>query len=80
FKKSLVPEGVSGLTKYRGSVDEVLTQFEGGLRKAMVYVGAKNLAEFQKKARFVRITSSGFTESHPHSLLDMEDTVNYSKR
>jgi len=80
FKKSLVPEGVSGLTKYRGSVDGVITQFEGGLRKAMVYVGAKNLEEFQRKARFVRITSSGFTESHPHSLMDMDDTLNYSKR
>ncbi|MBI5225613.1 IMP dehydrogenase [Candidatus Micrarchaeota archaeon] len=80
FKKSHVPEGVSGLTKYRGSVDDVITQFEGGLKKAMVYVGAKNLEEFQRKARFVRITSSGFTESHPHSLMDMDDTLNYSKR
>jgi len=80
FKKSLVPEGVSGLTKYRGSVEDVITQFEGGLRKAMVYVGARTLEEFQKKARFVRITSSGFNESHPHSLMDIEDTVNYSKR
>ncbi|MBI2445966.1 IMP dehydrogenase [Candidatus Micrarchaeota archaeon] len=80
FKKSHVPEGVSGLTKYRGSVEDVITQFEGGLRKAMVYVGAKNLDEFQKKARFVRITSSGFTESHPHSLMDFDDTANYAKR
>lgn len=80
FKKSLVPEGVSGLTKYRGSVEDVITQFEGGLKKAMVYVGAKNLVEFQRRARFVRITSSGFTESHPHSLMDVEDTANYSKR
>ncbi len=80
FKKSLVPEGVSGLTRYRGSVEDVITQFEGGLRKAMVYVGAKTLEEFQKKARFVRITSSGFNESHPHSLMDIEDTVNYAKR
>ncbi|MDP2717973.1 MAG: IMP dehydrogenase, partial [Candidatus Micrarchaeota archaeon] len=80
FKKSLVPEGVSGLTKYRGPVQDVITQFEGGLRKAMVYVGAKNLDEFQKKARFVRITSSGFSESHPHSLLGIEDTSNYEAR
>ena len=80
FKKSLVPEGVSGLTKYRGSVEDVITQFEGGLKKAMVYVGARSLEEFQKKARFVRITSSGFNESHPHSLMDIEDTVNYTKR
>ncbi|MBI4360925.1 IMP dehydrogenase [Candidatus Micrarchaeota archaeon] len=77
FKKSLVPEGVSGLTKYRGSVEQVLTQFEGGLKKAMVYVGAKNLEEFKEKAVFVRITSSGFLESHPHSLLGIEDTSNY---
>lgn len=77
FKKSLVPEGVSGLTKYRGSVEQVLTQFEGGLRKAMVYVGAKNLEEFKENAVFVRITSSGLLESHPHSLLGIEDTSNY---
>lgn len=79
FKKSLVPEGVSGLIKYKGSVDDVITQFEGGLKKAMVYVGAKNIEEFKKKAFFVRITQTGLKESHPHSLLEMEDTVNYSR-
>ncbi|MBI5036828.1 IMP dehydrogenase [Candidatus Micrarchaeota archaeon] len=79
FKKSLVPEGVSGLIKYKGSVDDVITQFEGGLKKAMVYVGAKNIEEFKKKAFFVRITQTGLKESHPHSLLEMEDAVNYSR-
>ncbi len=80
FKKSLVPEGVSGMLKYKGSVDDIITQYEGGLKKAMVYVGARNLKEFKEKALFVRLTSSGLQESHPHSLLQVEDTLNYSGR
>ncbi len=80
FKKALVPEGVSGLVKYTGSVEDVINQFEGGLKKALVYVGAKNLDEFQEKAILVKITASGVVESHPHSLIEFDETVNYSGR
>ena len=79
FKKALVPEGVSGLTKFTGSAAEVIVQMEGGLKKALVYAGAKNLDEFRQKAEFVRITPAGLHESHPHSLEGFQDAVNYSR-
>ena len=64
----LVPEGIEGQVPYKGPVGNVMHQLAGGLRAAMGYVGARNLAEFHEKAQFVRITGAGLRESHVHDV------------
>ncbi len=64
----LVPEGIEGQVPYKGPVANVVHQLVGGLRAAMGYVGAKDLAEFHDKAEFVRISSAGLRESHVHDV------------
>lgn len=73
----LVPEGIEGQVPYRGPVSSVLHQLAGGLRAAMGYVGAPDIATFQTKARFVRITSSGLRESHAHDVAITRESPNY---
>lgn len=73
----LVPEGVEGVVPYKGTVDEILFQLIGGLKASMGYSGALNINQMQDKARFIRITSSGVTESHPHDLLITNESPNY---
>ena len=72
-----VPEGIEGAVPYRGTVSEILFQLVGGLKSSMGYCGAKDIAEMQKKAQFVRISSSGIKESHPHDLLITNESPNY---
>ena len=76
-KKQLVPEGVSARVPYTGLVADVLEQMAGGLKSGMVYIGAKNLLELKKKAKFIQITSASLKESHPHDLASMDKAVNY---
>lgn len=73
----LVAEGVEGLVELKGTVAELMHQFVGGLRAGMYYVGAKNLVELRKKARFIRITPASLGESHPHSVVITEGGKNY---
>jgi IMP dehydrogenase len=73
----LVPEGIEGQVAYKGPVGNVVHQLAGGLRAAMGYVGAKNLAEFSEKAEFVRITSAGLRESHVHDVTITRESPNY---
>lgn len=73
----LVPEGVEGVVPYKGLVSEILFQLIGGLKASMGYSGAQNISQMQKKARFIRITNSGVTESHPHDLLITNESPNY---
>ncbi len=73
----LVPEGVEGVVPYKGATREILFQLIGGLKASMGYTGAGNVKEMQKRAKFVRITSSGITESHPHDLLITNESPNY---
>jgi len=73
----LVPEGVEGQVPYKGPVAGVLHQLAGGLRAAMGYVGAANLAEFRDKARFVRISSAAYRESHVHDVTITRESPNY---
>ena len=75
--KKFVPEGIEGRTSYRGPVEKIIYQLVGGLRSGMGYVGAKNIAFLQKKATFVRITSSGIRESHPHDVTITKEAPNY---
>ncbi len=74
----LVPEGISGRVPYRGSLLEVMYQIIGGLRAGMGYCGAKTMADLQK-AKFVRVTSSGIRESHPHDISITSEAPNYSR-
>lgn len=66
--RKAVPEGVGGLVPYKGSVADIVAELASGVQVAMGYVGAKNIKEFQKRARFVRITPASMQESRPHSL------------
>ncbi|MCX6685461.1 MAG: IMP dehydrogenase [Methanoregula sp.] len=72
-----VPEGVEGVTPYVGNVGEVIYQLVGGLKSAMGYTGSRTVPEMHKRARFVRITNAGMTESHPHNILITDEAPNY---
>ena len=72
-----VPEGIEGAVPYKGTVNEILFQLVGGLKSSMGYCGAQNIEEMKQKAKFVRITSSGIKESHPHDLLITNESPNY---
>jgi IMP dehydrogenase len=76
----LVPEGVEGQVPYKGSASTVLHQLTGGLRAAMGYVGAKNIADLHKKAEFVRISGAGLRESHVHDVVITRESPNYPSR
>jgi IMP dehydrogenase len=67
--KRLVPEGVEGLVPHRGSLEDHLFQLMGGLRAGMGYLGAANLTELREKAQFIRISSTAWVESRPHSIV-----------
>lgn len=77
--KKLVPEGISGRVPFKGSVAEVLYQLVGGLKAGMGYCGAKNLDKL-KSAKFVKITSAGVHESHPHDVTITREAPNYSRK
>ncbi len=74
----LVPEGIEGQVPYKGPVSGVLHQLAGGLRAAMGYVGAADLAELRDKARFVRISGAALRESHVHDVTITRESPNYS--
>lgn len=73
----LVPEGIEGVVPYKGSVNDVLFQLIGGLKSSMGYCGAENIPAMKEKARFVKITASGMTESHPHDITITNESPNY---
>ncbi len=77
--KKLVPEGIVGRVAYKGEVGEVMYQFIGGLRAGMGYCGAPNVKALQEKGNFVRITSAGVHESHPHDVQITRESPNYSR-
>jgi IMP dehydrogenase len=73
----LVPEGVEGQVAYKGPVGAVVHQIIGGLRAAMHYTGCKSIADFHKRAEFVRITGAGLRESHVHDIVVTRESPNY---
>ena len=75
--QKLVPEGIEGQTPYKGPIAPVLHQMIGGLRAAMGYVGAPTIADFQNRAKFVRITGAGLRESHVHDVMITREAPNY---
>ncbi len=76
--EKLVPEGVEAMVAYKGKVEEVVRQLVGGLRSGMGYIGARNIEELWEKAEFVKITSAGFSESHPHDVTITKESPNYN--
>jgi IMP dehydrogenase len=76
--KKLVPEGIEGRVPYKGPVGDVLYQMVGGLRSGMGYVGCGSIDELRTKPGFVRITSAGLRESHPHDVTITREAPNYS--
>ena len=76
--KKLVPEGIVGRVAYKGTLAEVSHQIMGGLKSGMGYCGAENIDKL-KQAKFVKITSSGITESHPHNVIITRESPNYSR-
>lgn len=73
----LVPEGIEGQVPYKGPAGGVLHQLTGGLRAAMGYVGARDLAELRSRATFVRISNAGLRESHTHDVTITRESPNY---
>lgn len=73
----LVPEGIEGKVPYKGSASAVLHQLVGGLKSGMGYLGASNIEELQKRAKFVRISSQGLRESHVHDVSITKEAPNY---
>ncbi len=74
----LIAEGIEGQVPYRGPLSAVAYQLVGGLRQSMWYVGAQTVPELQQRGKFVRITSSGLRESHPHDIQMTVEAPNYS--
>lgn len=77
-KNKLVPEGVEGRVPYRGSLSDYVYQLVGGLRAGMGYCGTQQMEELRRKAKFVRISSAGMSESHPHDIMITKEAPNYS--
>ena len=76
--KKLVPEGVEGRVPFRGAVSETIYQMMGGLRSGMGYCGAHDIEELRTNSKFVRITSAGLKESHPHDIYITKEAPNYT--
>ena len=76
-KRKLVPEGIEARVPYKGPVSDTLYQLVGGLRSGMGYVGAGSLEELRDRASFIRVTTGGLRESHPHDVTITREAPNY---
>jgi IMP dehydrogenase len=76
----IVPEGIEGQVPYRGPLQAVVHQLVGGLHQSMFYLGARTVPELKERGRFVRITSAGLKESHPHDIQMTVEAPNYGSR
>lgn len=74
------PEGIEGRVPYKGHVSDVLFQLSGGLKAAMSYCGAKDIAAMREEAQFIQITSASLDESHPHDVMITKEAPNYSAK
>jgi IMP dehydrogenase len=77
--EKLVPEGIEGRVPYKGPVEAVVHQLVGGLRQSMGYCGAATIEEMKERTRFVRISSAGLQESHPHDMTITKEAPNYRR-
>lgn len=76
----IVPEGIEGQVPYRGTLASVVYQLIGGLHQTMFYTGARSIEQMKERGRFVRITSAGLRESHPHDVQMIMEAPNYSSK
>lgn len=77
-QKKLVPEGVEGKVPYKGSLADTVFQLVGGLRSGMGYCGAATIKDLREKSQFIKITSAGLIESHPHDISITKESPNYN--
>jgi IMP dehydrogenase len=77
--EQLIAEGIEGQVPYRGPLSAVAYQLIGGLRQSMFYTGARTITELKEKGKFVRITSAGLKESHPHDIQMVVEAPNYRR-
>ena len=75
--EKLIPEGIEGRVPYKGALEAVIHQLCGGIRAALGYTGCLDLKEMRDKAKFVRLTSAGFKESHVHDVAITKEPPNY---
>ena len=76
-KSKFVPEGVESRVLYKGNVDKIIYQLQGGLRSSMGYIGAQNIRDIIKKSKFIKITKAGFYESMVHSVETIKSSPNF---
>ncbi|MFC2074992.1 IMP dehydrogenase [Bdellovibrionota bacterium] len=76
-RDKLVPEGIEGRVPYKGPLSNVVFQLAGGVRSGMGYCGCGSIGELQEKAKFVRLTAAGLTESHVHDVIITKEAPNY---
>ncbi|MDV3258055.1 MAG: IMP dehydrogenase [Sphingomonas sp.] len=76
----LVPEGIEGQVPFKGPVRDIIHQLVGGVRAAMGYTGSETISALQERARFVRITNAGLSESHVHDVAITREAPNYPTR
>src|SRR5699024_4669945 len=76
----IITEGIEGQVPYRGPVSQVVHQLVGGMHQSMFYVGASSVPQLQERGQFVRITSAGLKESHPHDVQMVSEAPNYRSR
>jgi IMP dehydrogenase len=79
-KTEIIPEGIEGRVPYKGKVSLVITQYVGGLKRGMGYVGAATINNLKEKADFIRLSAAGQAESHPHDVEITREAPNYSVR
>jgi IMP dehydrogenase len=77
--KKLVAEGIEGMVPYKGPLSDTVFQLVGGLRSGMGYVGARDIEALRREARFIRISTSGLIESHPHDVSITKEAPNYKR-
>ncbi len=75
---NLIPEGIEGRVPYKGKLDDFVYQLVGGLRLAMGYCGIPDIESLREESKFIRVTGSGYRESHPHDIAITEEAPNYS--
>ena len=75
--KKLVPEGIEGMVPYRGPVGNTIHQLLGGVRSSMGYCGCKTIKDFGQKTNFIRVTTAGVKENHPHEVKIVKEAPNY---
>ena len=78
--RKLVPEGIEGRVPYAGPLSETVFQLVGGLRSGMGYAGAADLEQLRNNARFMRVTTAGRAESHPHDVTITKEAPNYQRQ